>query len=265
MLTKLLKYDLKNLFKKLLPVYLVSLAICSITDIMLIITDKISALDFVSGLMLVFSILLIILTPIAAFVDSIIDFNSKLVKDEGYLIHTLPVKKSSIVISKIIASIITLVASFISSIISLVVLTISHYDYYSTILNDIGDIIEMASNSMGILFIILILLNISIGFILNLLNIFASISLGQMHNGNKTLFSVIYYIATYYVMQIITSLIILMPMLLNSNLWKQMEMDIPPRNTLNLFLGLSLILSIASSVIFYVITTKVLDKKLNLE
>lgn len=265
MLTKLLKYDLKNLFKKLLPIYLVSLAICVITDIMLIITDKIPALDFVSGIMLFISIILIIFTPLAAFVLSIIDFNNKLVKDEGYLIHTLPVKKSSIIISKTIASIITFISSIISSIISLIALSISHYDSYSTILNEIGDVINLAINNMGLLFIILMVATIFIGYILNLLNIFASISLGQMHNGNKTLFAVIYYIATYYIMQIITTLIIVIAAFINKDLLNQLEMEIPPVDTLNLFLGLSLALSIIFTVIFYVITTKVLDKKLNLE
>lgn len=265
MLTKLLKYDLKNLFKKLLPIYLVSLAICIVTGIMLIISDNIYALNFIIGIMLFLSVLLIILTPIAAFIYSIDDFYNKLVKDEGYLMHTLPAKKSSIVMSKTIASIITVLASIVSSIISLIALTINHYDSYNSILNQIGNIIDSAVNIMGILFIILLILAIIIGYILNLLNIFASISLGQMHNGNKKLFAVIYYIATYYIMQIITAIIILIPILFNKNLLSQLEMDIPPIGTLNTFLGLSIVLSIIFSIIFYIITTKVLDKKLNLE
>lgn len=265
MLTKLLKYDLKNLFKKLLPIYIVSLAICSVTDIVLIITDKIHTLDFISGIMIFISVLLIILTPIAAFVYSIVDFNDKLVKDEGYLTHTLPVKKSSIVLSKLISSIITFATSIISSIISLIALTISHYDSYGTILNEISDGINYITNSMGALFTTLMILTIISGYIGSLLNIFASISLGQMHNGNKTLFAVIWYIATYYVMQIITTLITLIPLLFNKDLWTQLEMDNPPIDTLNLFLGLSLVLSIIFSIIFYIITNKILDKKLNLE
>lgn len=265
MLTKLLKYDLKNLFKKLLPIYLVSLAICAVTDIMLIITDKVPALNFISAIMLFLSILLIILTPIAAFVDSIIDFNNKLVKDEGYLIHTLPVKKSSIVLSKLITSFIIFVSSIISSIISLIALTISHYDYYGTVLNQIGNIINSVINSMGLLFVILIITSMIIGYILILINIFASISLGQIHNGNKTLFAIIYFIVTYYIMQIISSLFILVPTFLNKDLWAEIQMDTPPVDTLNLFLGLSIVLNIAFIIIFYIITTKVLDKKLNLE
>lgn len=265
MLAKLLKYDLKNLFKKLLPIFLISLAINVIADIMLMIADKVPALDSIAGIILFFAVLLIVLTPFAAFLFSIEDFNNKLVKDEGYLIHTLPVKKSSIVTSKLLASIITVLASIASSFVSLIALTISHIDSYKDVLNEISKLIDLAIAETGITFIILIIASIAIGYILNILNIFASISLGQMHNGNKTVFSIVYFIATYYIMQIISSLITLVPMLFNKDLWTQMEMDMPPMTTMNLFLGISLVLSLVFSIIFYVVSVKILDKKLNLE
>lgn len=262
MLTKLLKYDIKNIFKSLIPIYLVSLLIAITTDLMLIISGKINALSVISGLMLFFAIIIIFLTPIIAFILSIVDFHKKLTKDEGYLIHTLPVKKSKIITSKIITALIAISASLISSLISLIVLTLKYSDKYTKVLDLLKYFIEQMTNNFNESFLILLILNLIIGIILNLLNIYASIALGQMHNDKKTLFAVIYYIVTYNAIQIISSIITLIPIIFNPKLLKSMS---PPVNEVNMFLTIALILSIAFSIIFYIITVKIFENKLNLE
>ena len=115
------------------------------------------------------------------------------------------------------------------------------------------------------LFIILIILSLIISVIFNQVMIYASIALGQKHN-NKIAFSIIYGIILYNVTQIL-SLIILLPfMLLNTNYQEYINATYTTDyGLINGYLALALVISILFTVLYYVLTVKVLDKKLNLE
>ena len=110
----------------------------------------------------------------------------------------------------------------------------------------------------------LMLIGILIGQISNTLLIYVSISFGQKHPTNKLLYSIIYGVVIYNVTQIATTVLYL-PLLLNNSFVKALEQTVPTEKVLNITLGMTIGLSLIISVVYYILTKKNLETKLNLE
>lgn len=118
MLKKLIKYDLKWIYKALIPFYILSLIFAILgrtislinNSILITITTKICYAITIS------MIVSIIINNIMRFWARII---KNVYKDESYLTHTLPVTKKEIINSKIISLLITILTSTIIVAISL--------------------------------------------------------------------------------------------------------------------------------------------------
>ena len=115
MLTKLLKYDFKSIFKSLAPIYLIAILLAFLTRIFNIAADKVSLLEYPAGFVSGLTVIVIIGIPFITFILGIAKYYTNMVKDEGYLTHTLPVRTTSILFSKIIiGSLIIFITSFIA-------------------------------------------------------------------------------------------------------------------------------------------------------
>ena len=118
MLGKLLKYDFKNLYKTLLPLYLITLVITILTVIFNNLSDTSNLFSTLNALMILsYSIILMVLA-VGTFFLSIRDFYLDFATERGYLINTLPVKKSTIITSKFITSVVTMLSSIVVMFIS---------------------------------------------------------------------------------------------------------------------------------------------------
>ena len=121
MLSKLLKYDFKSLSKTIFPIYLVSLLLALLTRGVNMLADKFNVFSIPSGFISAIFVIVLIAIPIMTFVFTILKFYQNLIKDEGYLMHTLPVSKHSLILSKTISSTAFILLSFIMSILFLFV------------------------------------------------------------------------------------------------------------------------------------------------
>ncbi len=260
MLTKLLKYDFKALFKSLIPIYLVAFLISLLTRVFDFASTKVSLLDYPAGLIKGLTIIMIIGIPIATFIFSIIKYYNNMVKDEGYLTHTLPVKKSSLVLSKLITS---TVAMGVSILVSIAVIFLA-FNISDDIYKAFGELFDVI-NKYSVWIVPNILFNIILGYIGNMLLIYASISLGQKHNGNKAVYSVIYGTVMYNVTQIVSALVLFLPAIVDKNYMTKFEQEVPNANFLNGFMLYASIISIVICVAYYIISKKALEKKLNLD
>lgn len=120
MLGKLLKYDLKWIYKPLVIFYVLALFFALLTKSFQLIDN--SLIFFVIGKIcagIVISMVINIL--INNFMRIWSRFIKNIYKDESYLTHTLPVSKREIYISKILATIITMVTSAIIIVICLAI------------------------------------------------------------------------------------------------------------------------------------------------
>lgn len=260
MLTKLLKYDFKSLSKVLLPVYGISLLLAFLTKVSNILADKFSVFSVPNGFINAIFVVILIAIPIVTFIFTILQFYQNLVKDEGYLMHTIPVSKQNLILSKTISSTTYLV---ISGIIIFILLFVGVYGLWFD-----GKLVRIFVEALGhidTIFLILIILSIFISVLLNQVMIYASIALGQKHN-SKILYSIIYGVVLYNVTQIISVIILLPFMLFDSNYQQYVEgNNVLDFGLINGFISISLIVSILFIVAYYFLAVKTFDKKLNLE
>lgn len=260
MLIKLLKYDFKSLFKLLVPIYLISFLIAFISRIFSLLSFKISLLQYPAGLATSLCFMMIIGVPIATFIISVIRYYNNMVKDEGYLTHTLPVKKRDLVLSKLIISTIAMAASVVVSIATIFLA----FNINDVLFKILGWFIDMVNNyDKWIILIISILLIVS--YISYMLLMYTSISLGQKHNGNKAIYSVIYGIVIYNATQVLSALILFIPALFTREYFANFDKEIPEATFINGFLIFLIVINLIICFIYYIINVKSLDKKLNLD
>ena len=122
MLSKLLKYDLRanlKIFLFIWPAILV-FGLLERVALMAELPVKISA-NFVN-LTTVLFVLAVIAACVFALVISVIRFYSGLLRDEGYLMFTLPVRPWQLVLSKLLTALLTLVVTGLVSFVSVGIL-----------------------------------------------------------------------------------------------------------------------------------------------
>ena len=174
--------------------------------------------------------------------------------------HTIPVSKHSLILSKTISSTCYLILSGIM-IFALLFVGVYGLWFDSKIVRAFLD----AIGNIDTIFLILLLLSLLVGVIFNQIMIYASIALGQKHN-SKILYSIIYGIVIYNATQIISTILLLPFMLMDSNYQQYIEeSNVLDFGLINGFIALSLVISILFIVAYYFLTVKTFDKKLNLE
>ncbi len=115
MLKKLLRYDLKSIFKYWWIVAIASFALSIVGgSSMSIITaeqDGPLFIDILIVFSLIFTFIGIVAFPIISFILTYVRFYKNFFTDEGYLTFTLPVKRSQLLNSKLISSVLIFLAS----------------------------------------------------------------------------------------------------------------------------------------------------------
>ena len=113
MLKKLLKYDIKGTSKNLIPFYGIVLLLSILVRLSGIIKEHFPITGFINAMMLLFFIIAVIAIVFYTFFVAIRRFYQTVLKDEGYLTNTLPVKRSNIILSQILTALIFIITSII--------------------------------------------------------------------------------------------------------------------------------------------------------
>ena len=201
MLKKLLKYDLKAIYKVIIIFY-------SLAFIFSIIGRALSSIEN----SLVFNVLgqISIGIAISMMVSSIINtlmrtwirFIKNIYKDESYLTHTLPINKKTIYLSKFLSAIITMFTTVLVIIICLLIC------YYSQSNIDIlKSVLELAASTYESSVIELLIIAFTVFFlemVFILLIGYTGIIIGHKSNNNKTAMSIVYAFIIYAIAQTLT-------------------------------------------------------------
>lgn len=260
MLKKLLKYDLKAIGNSLFPLYGITIALAVLARIFIEIEHLSAVFRMPMGLVTGLSILLTMALPFVTYIIGIDRFNKQTAKDEGYLTHTLPVKKSTIIGSK-------LISQTLFEILAMIVVFIAVCVLGDISINDIKDLIEMIFDIFAeykVLTPLLFMLISLAGYEVVTLLVYTAISFGQRHTTNKGKFAVLYGIILYVAQQCITALVFT-PLLSDESFISELEKTLPSATVLNISLGISLGVLIITAAAYFIITTVNFDKKLNLE
>lgn len=277
MLSKLLKYEFKATSRVFLPAYAVLLIAGAIQKIML-------QFGFYNKDMGVFSKILGSIVPsllgaavVAIFVVTLVvminRFRKSLLGREGYLMFTLPVNTSQLILSKAIA---VLAWAILSCIIGLITVVILVYDTdFVNFVNDAIGLVGEASRQAGASNVVLFFIETVLTFIFGIVNltfmVYLCLSIGQLSNKHRGLCAIGAFVGINFVLRNIILAII-------SNVLFT-DKFVPPfylcgydtasivgiLQMMNAFMLAGLVIVIIELLIYFFITKYILSNKLNLE
>ena len=195
-----------------------------------------------------------------------IRFYKNLYTDEGYLMHTLPVTKRQLVISKLLVHSFCLLITEIIVLVSIAVLLfpllailLGEPDLFLTsLLRDMKEMMQTTGLSVTAM-VVSGTVSAVIGMFSGVLSIYWAITLGQTFRGHKVMGAILCYIGLYCLMQSVSS-VFLMP---------QMSLlgvsDFNPMVYVMHAITTTSIISMFFGIICYCITLYMMNHKLNLD
>ena len=256
-LSKLLKYDLRanlKIFLFIWPAILV-FGLLERVALMAELPSKISAI-FVN-LTTVLFVLAVIAACVFALVISVIRFYSGLLRDEGYLMFTLPVRPWQLVLSKLLTAFLTLIVTGLVSFVSVGILFGGIRGLLPSIRTSLEQSFGGIINGWGIaLLVLLVMVQVAV----SVLQIYLSCSIGH-------LFAVLFYYAINVVLETVavTSIIVLSNFEPFCRFLVQLYAGMSAPGMFNLFIGVMLALLAVLGIVYFFVTERILRRHLNLE
>jgi len=212
MLSKLIKYEWKALFKPNLIIFITLLSTTLIASLVLIIsasTDTYSSFAILP--ILFFYYLLLIAVPVASLIIFAMRFYKSCYGNEGYLTNTLPVNSSKIVFSKLLTGFIYSFSMTILVILSLATVITSFLAFSKNLpmdeilfnMSTLPSFKEITNISIP-LFLFIMILSLIISSFASISMVIGSISFGNLWQKHKILGSIVSYVGIYFVMQFLS-------------------------------------------------------------
>ena len=271
MLGKLIKYEMKSQGFMYAGIYIVVM-------ILSIVTFGAYKINTAMGGNPVFSTIyrFAVAGAVITLVMSILRYRNNLLKDEGYLMHTLPVSAASLHFSKMIASIIWFAADFIVLMLSIGFITgdlkyswIKKLKMFMSAETD-GTATGMVISGITGTVVAIIVLYIIISIISALSTFYVCLDLGSLSYSSKGIMAFVWYIILYFVGQILSliGLVILCIIMYGGNFMEVMQMPQSDAATIDFVKGTFImagIISVILIIVYNFISIYILDRKLNLE
>ena len=262
MLGKLLKYDLKWIYKLVIVFYALAFIFYLFSRMFLSIGDSLlwSILSKISSGI---AISMLVSSIINTLMRSWVRFVRNIYKDEGYLTNTLPVSKRDIYLSKVLSSIIVMLTT------TIVIITCLFICYYSKENIDIlKKVLEMTASSYNTS-VIKLILTIGMIFFLELTFIllvgYTGIIIGHSSNNNKIVKSIIWAFGMYIFTQLITIGLIYIIGLFNKDIMNIITTNIVSiKGIKNILVG-GIVMYIIYNIIYYFIGKCQLEKGINID
>ena len=263
MLGKLLKYDFKNLYKTLLPIYLITIVITILTVILNNLSDTSNLFSTLNGLMILSYVVILMVLVIGTFFLSIRDFYLDFATERGYLTNTLPVKKSTIITSKFITSVTTMISSLAVMFISILILVIGNGEW-ANFANSVANFFRDIPGDAVVMLILMVILMI-VAYISGLAVCYLSIALGQLKNTNKLGYSFLAYIILYIIYEMYFTSALVFIGTVSPDFVSSLDNEVGAITSVNILFGILIGLVIVFTVIVTPIINYILKNKLNLE
>lgn len=267
MLRKLLKYEFKSTCRTFFVVYVVMAALSILTGAM----DRVNSSydEEVMPLWMILMLLTAMFFAAATVITAVLNINrfyKGLFKDEGYLVHTLPVRPWQIIAAKLIPAVVWTIATMAVMMVSMIMMmafstALTGVDWrgFFSSLGYVLSRLDFADIS-GVLQILLMLLILLVSTVLQ---VYASLSIGQLFPRHRVAWSV----AGWFVLGSVQSVT------LNLLDWLETTFVLKDASILELTFSGSFDLGFAIAMVYYLIwcaafwaiTQLVLSRGLNLE
>ncbi|KHS58631.1 MULTISPECIES: hypothetical protein [Terrisporobacter] len=271
MLGKLMKYEFKACGRVFFPLYIgiLFLAIANGVSIGSSLKDEGGAMMDPNALNTQ-SILTLVLVAlfVALFVITIVltiqRFKKNLLDDEGYLMFTLPVKSSSLILSKFLVALIYAIISGIVAILSFTIIGLIGENISLKELIELFNVLSLQNIFVeGSEFIVYIILSMLVSYSIFVLTIYLALSVGQLPQLSKH--RVAAGVILFFIINLIVSNI---QHFVRSNLLGGVtEIELTNNVVVSsyAYLSVDLLISIVIGVVLFLLTNWILNKKLNLE
>ena len=272
---RLIKYELRSSIKLMgviwaaliVTSFLFSISINFMGNLMIRSSIASTLINLLQGITGMLYIAVFIATAAASVVIVIMRFYKGLLSDEGYLMHTLPVKPWQLITAKGVSALIIVCASVIVSVLSALVM--AGTGSFGAITEFCSFIRDMFREEPKVLlvaaeFIILVILSL----LKSIYQIYASLSIGQLAGKYRILLSLGAYVG---INIVITVLAVLIMMLLDVtgalSGWSSFSVN-TVNDMLNVgqtVLGFAAAVTVIQLAAFHVITERILSLRLNLQ
>lgn len=269
MLAKLLRYDFKAMFKIFLPLWGVLLVVSGINRLFTGAgLDAEQGLGLVNSLMVLLYVLLIMAVMVVTTVIIIARFYQGLLKDEGYLMFTIPVKPWQLLASKLISA---MVISIISGVVALAsVAIIAYFPEMGQVLAELWKMgMKNVPNFLPL--VILLVVSLFVGIICSVSQVYASMALGHLAGSHRVGFAVLAFIVLSVIWSTVGSVIGMFgyPDLTSTMISiNEIEVSVDVAGISNVLLTATvwgLVLDVVRCVVHLGITNYILSRRLNLE
>lgn len=274
MLGKLIKYDLMADWKKYSALYAATLLV----SVMLLTMSKIKErihdnkiLEIVEDMFGVLFMTLIVAIDVAVIVLTVMRFYKNVVRDEGYLTHTLPVHTWQILASKLISSYIWFLSAFI---IGGICIGIGMgepfwiFEMFEELLDEISKAFGSTANNIAFRFFMIIMIFVVLAPFFTMSHAYFCFALGNLSSSHKLGISVLAFFGINIAENIVVNILVSrLAVDFVGDAWID-EMIFPPMAMFDIMtqiLLLTLIISFAISVGFFIASERIFAKKLNLE
>lgn len=274
MLGKLFKHELWAMSRIMLPVTAVLVVLAGLSNVSVRYIDLVQSdfLTFVLGLFLVLFFLGMVAAAVVLVVVIVSRFYNNLIKDEGYLMFTLPVSTHELVWSKLLASLVWTIVSAIIMFALIWVTALHAINVASSAVQvsfdlELGGLLRFLSEEFNItggylaLMIVEGLFAAVIGTFASYLLFYAAMSIGQSFANHKVLMSVVFFLLISFVAQLVTPFVYMGI----GEMYSNVNVDYTNfRAILQQLILISLAVELVYAAILYFITNFFLKRKLNL-
>jgi len=263
MLGKLLKHEFRATGRIMGPLYLVLLVLSfgANFSIRLLNSSGSRLLNILGGLVIAAFSFGIVAVCVMAIVLMVNRFRTNLMSEEGYIMFTLPASVHELVWSKIIVSTAWFVATFLAVCLSGLIVSF-RVAYVLRFFAELKDLFRQLTTYYainGVAFLLEGLLLIFLACAALCLLFYAAMAVGHSFANHKTALSVVFFFAFQFAAQMIGSISIFSLAGLDL-IWIR-----DPVAAIHTFMGIGIAYALFYGAVFYVITTFMLKKRLNLE
>lgn len=263
MLGKLIKYDLKWILKLIL-IYCSLGIFFAVTGRLFGLIENSMFFDIISKVCNGISIAMLINAVVNAAIRGWVRVTFNLYKDESYLTHTLPIKKNTQFLSKILSILITMLIAVVVTIAGLIIMYLSKdtMEFLKTSLNIITDSLNTSIASLIITLSVLVFLQL---VFITFSGVFG-IVLGHTFNRKKSIYTVVIGFGTYMCASVIILLITLLLSVFNDNIYSILfgGAAVNVETLLTLSWVISAIYLVLIGILYFV-TNKIFNKGVNIE
>lgn len=267
MLGKVMKFDLKATSRFFLPMYagLIILTLLNKLSLEFMFGASNNLLNTLSGIAIGFYALGLFAVFIMTQVFIVWHFYKNLTGDEGYLMFTLPVKPSTHVNAKLLTAIIWSVSTVVLVVASFFVLASGHGvgEFFHELFNLMHEFSRSSYSREFYIIAAEIFVLMVIGLFSTPLHYFCCIALGHLFGKHRIAGAVVSYIGIQVVLQVVSSIFMLLLGMSNINVSINNFYDF--FHFFNGYMVFSLIFSLLTTGIFYLLSTYIFTWKLNLE